>query len=122
MKKNILPEQLQDMFKVTPEKVAQTVHQLIATYNPMYIYAFGSYANGTYDHESDFDVMTVIDTYDDKPWKVTARGYTELYGIKMPIDLLVYDQSKFEACKQDPTSLCHTILKTGKLLYERKKS
>jgi len=122
MKKNISPEQFQEMFKVTPEKVTQTVNQLVATYDPIYIYAFGSYASGKYDDDSDFDVMTVVDEYDDKPWKVIARGYGQLHGIKMPIDLLVYDNGKFEACKNDPTSFCHTILKTGKLLYERKKS
>ncbi|MFA5998659.1 MAG: nucleotidyltransferase domain-containing protein [Candidatus Babeliales bacterium] len=122
MKKNMSPEQFQEMFKVTPEKVAQVVHKLVATYNPISIYAFGSYASGKYDDESDFDVMTVIDEYDDKPWRVIARGYGELHGIQMPIDLLVYDLSKFEECKKDSTSFCHTILKTGKLLYERKKS
>jgi uncharacterized protein len=122
MKKNISPEQFQELFKVTPEKVALTVNKLIATYDPLYIYAFGSYAKGSYDTESDFDVMAIIDQYDDKPWKVIARGYGQLHGIRMPIDLLVYENSKFEECKKDSTSLCHTILKTGKLLYERKKS
>ena len=100
MKKNISPQQFQEMFKVTSEKVDQTVLRLIATYNPIYIYAFGSYASGKYDEDSDFDVMTVIDHYDDKPWKVVARGYGQLHGIEMPIDLLVYDSNKFEECKK----------------------
>ena len=119
--KNLSPEQFQEMFKVTPEKVVEVVHRLVATYNPIYIYAFGSYASGKHDSDSDFDVMAVIDNYDDKSWKVTVRGYGQLHGITMPIDLLVYDSSKFEECKKDSTSFCHTILKTGKLLYERKK-
>ncbi|MCX5924267.1 MAG: nucleotidyltransferase domain-containing protein [Candidatus Dependentiae bacterium] len=122
MKKNILPEQTQEAYSVTDEKVEQAIKSLIDTYNPIFIYAFGSYARGTYDEGSDFDVMVVIDQYDDKPWKVMAHGRSQLADILMPIDLLVYDQDKFEACKNDITSFCHTILKKGKLLYERKSS
>lgn len=122
MKKNITPEQSQETFRVTPDKVDQAVRSLIDTYDPIYIYSFGSYANGKYDEESDFDVMVVIDKYDDKPWKVVAHGRSKMADILMPIDLLVYDTSNFERCKNDLTSFCHTILKKGKLLYERKSS
>jgi hypothetical protein len=120
MKKNMSPQQFQEMFTITPEKVDQTVHKLINTYNPIYIYTLGSYASGNYNKDSDFDVMAVVDRYDDKPWRVMARGYGQLHGIKMPIGLLVYDSEKFEECKKDPTSFCNTILKTGRLLYARK--
>ena len=106
---------------VTQEKVNKVVASLIQTYNPLYIYSFGSYAQNAHTIESDFDVMAIIDEYDDRPWKVVARGYQGFYGILMPVDLLVYDYNNFEKCKQDSTSFCYKILKTGKLLYERKK-
>ena len=120
MKKDISPEQFQKMFEITPEKVSEVIKRLVALYNPLYIYVFGSYARGKHDIDSDLDVMVVIDEFHDDRWNVLSAGYNELYGIKVPVDLLVYDQAKFEECKDEATSFCHTILKTGKLFYERK--
>ena len=37
MKKDISPEQFQEMFKITPEKVSEVIKRLIALYNPLYI-------------------------------------------------------------------------------------
>lgn len=122
MKKELTVEQQQEMFLVTDEKVDQAVKSLVETYDPIYIYTFGSYAKGQIDEDSDFDVMAVVDEYDDKPWKMMARGHQGMRKILMPIDFLLYDRAKFESCKSDQTSFCHKILRTGRLLYERKKS
>jgi predicted nucleotidyltransferase len=113
-------DQMAEMFAITEEKVEKVIQSLILTYNPIFIYSFGSYARGTTNEDSDFDVMVVIDEFDDKPWVVTSRAYEGLWGIKMPIDLTVYDKKKFEECKEDKATFCYSILKKGKLLYERK--
>ncbi|OGB85887.1 hypothetical protein A3J41_00650 [candidate division TM6 bacterium RIFCSPHIGHO2_12_FULL_38_8] len=120
MKKKISAEMMAEKFKVTDEKVKEAVQRLIETYKPLYIYTFGSYAKGQSDLESDFDVMVVIDQFDDTPWAVTSRGYLKLGSLLMPVDLLVYDKTKFEVCKNDKTTFCYKIVKTGRLLYERK--
>ncbi len=122
MKKAMTIEQQQEMFRVTDEKVEQAVKGLVEAYDPIYIYTFGSYAKGQIDEDSDFDVMAVVDEYDDKPWKMMVRGYEGMKGVNMPIDFLLYDKAKFEACKNDATSFCHKIIRTGRLLYERKKT
>jgi predicted nucleotidyltransferase len=95
---------------------------LIQTYNPLYIYAFGSYAKGFYGIDSDLDVMVVIDEYEGQRWQDAARGYQDLLDVLMSVDLILYNRAQFDECKKDSTSFCHKILKTGKLLYERKES
>ena len=118
--KKISPEEMAEMFKITEEKVQKVIQSLIKTYNPIYIYSFGSYARGTVHDDSDFDVMVVIDEFDDKPWTVTSRAYEGYRGVLMPVDLIVYDKKKYEACKNDTTTFCYSIVKKGKLMYERK--
>ena len=107
------------MFAVTEDKIKQTIQSLIQTYKPLYIYSFGSYAQNNLDKNSDFDVLVVVDEYDDARWKVTARGYAGFWDINMPIDLIVYDKAWFESSKNNDKTFCYSIIKKGRLMYAR---
>lgn len=106
-------------FEISEEKVKQAIASLIKTYNPLYIYSFGSYAENRTGKDSDFDVLVIVDAYDDARWRVIAQGYEDLWGIHMPIDLIVYDKAWFESCKDNHQTFCHSILKKGRLMYAR---
>ncbi|MFA5998399.1 MAG: nucleotidyltransferase domain-containing protein [Candidatus Babeliales bacterium] len=122
MKKNISSLELKKMCEITPEKVDIITQRLAHAYDPLFIYAFGSYARGTYDEESDLDLMVVVQEYDDKPWKMISRGYASFRDVMMPVDLLVYNNQKFNECKNDSMSFCYKIINSGKILYEKKES
>jgi predicted nucleotidyltransferase len=106
---------------ITPEKVELAIQALVKTFDPIKIYAFGSYARGTFDEESDLDIMVLVESYNDKkPIAAIYSGYESLKEIHMPVDLLVYDRKKHDELKNDSTSFCYQIINKGKLLYEKR--
>lgn len=119
MSEKITTESLNERFKITPEKLDQAIQVLVKLYNPLKIYLFGSYVHGRADISNDVDLFIVIPEFTSEPWKMTSNGYGALESVLMPIDLILYDQKKFEENKAITTSLCSHILKTGKLLYEK---
>ena len=82
------------------------------------IYLFGSYAYGTPDKDSDFDIYVVIpDAVQGNPLDISADIMTGLYKkIKTPLDLMVGKSSVFNSRKEAPT-LQKTIARQGVLLY-----
>ncbi|MBP6892082.1 nucleotidyltransferase domain-containing protein [Candidatus Babeliales bacterium] len=60
MSSKITTEFLQERFKITPEKIDKAVKILIKLYNPLKIYVFGSYVQGTHDHGSYVDFLFLI--------------------------------------------------------------
>ncbi len=106
---------------ITQEKINLAVQALVKTFDPIKIYAFGSYARGTYDEESDLDLMILVESYNNKkPLDAIYQGYEALRHIHMPVDLLVYDKAKHNELKDDQTSFYYKIIHKGKLLYEKR--
>ena len=85
------------------------------------IYLFGSYANGTSNSGSDYDLCVVIPDSDLRPVDVLRIIRRALYEMqKTPLDVLVYHDSRFEE-RKGCVSLENKIAREGVLLYERPK-
>ncbi len=105
---------------ITQEKVNLAIQALVQAFDPIKIYAFGSYARGTFDEESDLDLMVLVESYNNKkPLDAIYFGYEALRDIHMPVDLLVYDRAKHDELKNDHASFFYKIIHKGKLLYEK---
>jgi uncharacterized protein len=102
---------------ISHETIESITQKLIAAYNPLAIYLFGSYAWGKPTEGSDLDFLIVVEKSDKKPHLRIERGSEALWDIKVPKDLLVYTQDEFKRCVKDATSLCYKIKKEGKELY-----
>lgn len=84
---------------------------------PLRVYLFGSYADGTYDQDSDFDFYIVVDDAQTDMLDLITRAYSAVSEIKKhPVDILVGTHSKFESRKHRP-SIENEVYRKGVLLY-----
>ena len=101
------------------QKIIDVVkNRLIEIYHPKYIYLFGSYAWGEPDVGSDIDLCIIVD---DSELSMTERmrvGFSELWDISVPFDLIVYTENELNDKKDHPSSLPYKILHKGVKLYE----
>ena len=97
--------------------LAEIVRRLVKLYDPERIYLFGSVARGDAGPDSDYDFMVVVS--DDTPREIreTDEVYQVLWGIKAPIDVLVWTRKHFDSQLHLKASFPSTIVREGKLLY-----
>ncbi len=94
-------------------------NKLIATYSPLKIYLFGSYAWGTPTEESDLDLLIVVSRSTKQSYERAVKGYHALREMTVPKDILVITKKEFDELSNDVTTLCHKTKHEGKLLYAK---
>ena len=93
--------------------------------DPVKIIAFGSYAAGDMNEDSDLDLLIVLNkntipqTYEEKmDLKVEVRKKIREINKKIPIDILVYTLAEYNEIKKNMGSFLKEIHQNGKVLYE----
>ena len=110
---------------VTQSQIDEIVRILVGECHPDKIILFGSYARGTATEDSDLDLAIVKETDLPRFKRSTAfRRALRANGRRwlFPMDIVVYTPEEIAAYQNDPYSLIHEILNTGKTLYESKQS
>ena len=108
--------------EAVPQTIAQgeeATRRLVAFYNPVRIYLFGSEARGEAGPDSDLDFLVVVP--DDIPETVfrSRAVYTHLSGLGLPKDVVPWRMSDFDGRAAHVTaSLPAAVLREGRLLYE----
>lgn len=83
------------------------------------IYLFGSYAYGSPNADSDYDICVVIPDNSLRPVDAVKKIRRALYAVQeTPLDIIVYHTSRFQQC-QEYASMERKIAREGVLLYER---
>lgn len=99
-------------------EIEEIKEQFVNHLMPLKIYLFGSFANGTYTEESDFDFYIIVDDKMQDLKDLTTRAYRSIRKIKnRPVDIIVGTESRFENRKNIP-SVENEVIKKGVLLYE----
>ena len=81
------------------------------------IYLFGSYAYGTPDKDSDFDIYVVMPDHAVDLAGLTAGAYKAIRNVKKrPVDIVLGTLSRFNARKQFP-SIEQEVDSKGVVLY-----
>ena len=101
------------------EETIQRIVEVVATHlSPRRVILFGSYASGEAGPDSDLDIFVELDP------PLPARGRSSLvkqlfdpYPCSM--DIVVYSPEEVAYWKQAPASLVASVLREGKVLYER---
>ena len=104
---------------IKKSEIDDILNKIIKGANPDKIILFGSYGKGQPDENSDLDLLIVKDT--DLPLHKRGREIrTLIMDAVFPIDILVYTKNELEEAKDLKFSFIYDVLKTGKLVYERK--
>lgn len=103
---------------VTDELLAEVVQRIRSVGSPQKIVLFGSWARGTARPDSDLDLL-IIEESDLPRWRRSARYRRALCGVFPAKDLLVWTPQEIDAWRLVPNAFISTVLREGKLLYER---
>jgi predicted nucleotidyltransferase len=101
------------------QKTIQDIAKVIATHlRPRRIILFGSYARGKAEPHNDLDLFVEMDP--PLPAGGRARQIKQLFDpYPCPMDIVVYSPAEVAYWKQALASLAASVLREGKVLYER---
>ena len=101
------------------QQTIQHVVRVIATrLSPRRVILFGSYARGEAGPDSDLDLFIELDP--PLPERGRAARVKQLFDpYPCPMDIVVYSPAEVDYWKQAPASLVASVLREGKVLYER---
>ena len=85
------------------------------------IYLFGSQANDLADQDSDYDLLVVVPRSELPRHRREAFSYDLLWGLTVPVDVIVLTRAEFRHSVKVKTSLAATAQTKGILLYDRSK-
>lgn len=97
--------------------LAQAVERLVETLSPERIYLFGSQARGDADSGSDYDVLVIVSSSDEPRYRRAQAAYHALWGVHLPLDVIVFTRAEFDYQLPARASLPATVAREGKLLY-----
>lgn len=85
--------------------------------SPLRVYLFGSFADGTFTEDSDFDFYIVVDDRETDLIELVRQAYKSVRSVKKrPVDILVGTNSKFEE-RKNQLSVENEVYQKGVLLY-----
>jgi uncharacterized protein len=98
--------------------LAGFIRQPLARFEPEKIILVGSYARGTAGEDSDADVLVVMPVKGSKRKKATEIDVC-LWGIDLPVDIIVVTPEEFERGKNQTGTIIHPAMREGTVLYAR---
>jgi predicted nucleotidyltransferase len=105
--------------KVDDDLLNEVVQRILTVTHPDKIILFGSYARGDANEDSDLDIL-IIQHSDLPRYKRSISIRLALLGVFPSKDIVVYTPDEVEEWKTASTSFIATVLKEGKVLYEKK--
>lgn len=95
----------------------ELVDRLVAAYQPLRLYLFGSRARGTNQTDSDYDILIVVDDNVTDEYKSASLAYKSLWGMHAAIDVLVWTNQEFQNRLHLPNSLPAEVVREGLLIH-----
>ncbi len=99
------------------EKIEQAAAVLKQVARPEKIILFGSYARAEAQRDSDLDILVVEREVKDRVAEM-ARLNRALGFLRLPIDLLLVSQEKFDYWSDTPGNVYYRAKREGKVIYE----
>lgn len=99
------------------DEIEMIKDKLVEQLNPVGVYLFGSFANGTARADSDFDFYIVVNDNETDLHAVATSALKAIRHLKQrPVDILVGTKSRFEERKNQYT-VENEVFRKGVLLY-----
>ncbi len=103
------------------ETIEQVVRSIVATFDPERIILFGSRARDDARPDSDLDLLIEMET--DLPRREQIRRIHRAFDpYPCSMDIIVYTPAEMNKWRKAAASLVSTVLREGKVLYERRGS
>jgi predicted nucleotidyltransferase len=99
----------------------EIVSRLAQGLQPERIYLFGSRSSGKARQGSDYDLLVVLPSSNLPRHRRETASYDLLWGLTVPVDVIVMTRAEFKRQAQVKTSLAATTRSKGIVLYERPK-
>jgi predicted nucleotidyltransferase len=103
---------------VTEQLLAEAVRRILSVGSPLKILLFGSRARGDARPDSDLDLLIIEDSNLPR-YRRSARYRRALCGVFPAKDIVVWTPQEVEDWKAVPNAFISSVLREGKLLYER---
>jgi predicted nucleotidyltransferase len=111
--------ELIEVKEVDESLLQEIIRRIVPAIDPVRIILFGSYAYGTHGKGSDLDILVVMDNRTRSRREIASEIYGLLAGILIPKDIVVVKLQDIEEWKNVPMSFITSVVKKGKVLYER---
>lgn len=96
---------------------AEVVRRLVDVYRPDFVYLFGSAARGEAGPDSDLDLLVVVGDEASPEMRRAGKGYEALWGLGVPVDIVVWARGEFDRRLHLRASLPATVIREGVLLH-----
>ena len=106
--------------KADDKLLQEIVKRIVSAINPKKIILFGSWAYGKPHRGSDLDILVIVDkltTSSRREERIKIR--TLLQDIMIPQDIIVATTRDVEEWKNVPQAFITSIIKKGRVIYER---
>ena len=97
--------------------LGEAVQRLVEVLRPERIYLFGSQARGNARADSDYDLLVVVPQRVGAGRAMERRANAALWGLGVPIDLVIVTSEHFAWMLGAAASLPATVEREGRLLY-----
>jgi predicted nucleotidyltransferase len=100
-----------------PSTIDEVVLRLVKGLQAERIYLFGSQATGLAESGSDYGLLVVVPRSNLPRHQREAISYDLLWGLTIPVDVIVLTRAEFRRLAQVKTSLAATAKAKGIILY-----
>ena len=97
----------------------KAVDIIVKVADPDKIILFGSRSRGDNREDSDYDLCILKRDVEHRR-RLAQKLYRSLYGVRIPIDIIVETQNNLDDQKDDPSLVYKQIFQDGVLIYEKK--
>ena len=103
---------------LTEEEIKKLVEKIVSRIRPDKVIVFGSYTKGSATNRSDLDLFIIKDTHLPMSHRdEEIRPF--LSNLLIGVDVHVYTPEEVEEYGSEEYSFVHSVLKTGKVVYEK---
>jgi len=96
----------------------ETVERIVAIFDPLVIYLYGSHAYGEPHQDSDIDLLVVVNESELPPHQRAVSAYRALRGLGVPVEIKVATHAEFEQRARWQSSIERVVQEKGQVLYE----
>ena len=104
--------------RATTAALKKIVDIITRSADPDRIILFGSRSKGTQAHESDYDICVIKRGVKHRR-ELAMKLYRDLYGVGVPVDIIVETPEIFDELRDNPFMIYHDIAEQGRLIYEK---